>query len=216
MKIKLFFLFFFLTCSLLAEFDYKRKPRSFNIVFFNNWEIYVDKSLTSPSPEMEKKTLKLLRKTLTDAEKILPKGFLLLLKKSELKFFIMNDKYSLNEGMSYVRNNQSSWDNSFPRRMETSVVIHNPYDFVAFERRSTRNIIHELAHFYHLDVLGLSYNPIWNNFNRAQKIYKGSYAGRNHLEYFAETSADFFLRRKLLEQRDPTTARFMKLVWATK
>ena len=199
-----------------ARHNYKTPVRDFSLTVDNGWPIYTDKHLSLFSPETEAKALTVLKSALKEVEEILPKSCTKLAKKKNLKFFIMYDKFDSREGMAYIRNNQSSWDKSVTKKMNISIIVHNPKDFIASKEGALHSTIHEVAHFYHLENYGASYEPIWRCFILTKEKYEGQYAGLNHMEYFAETSTWFFSNRLELTKNDPLTTEMLRHLWKEK
>lgn len=207
--------FFWLVSSASsAKYNYKIPVRDFSLSTHHGWHVNIDKLL---SPETEAEVLAVLKPILKEMKEILPEHCIKLAKKKNLKFFIMYDRFNSRKGMSYIRNNQSNWDRGITKQMNISIIIHNPKNFASSLKEDARhNIIHEIAHFYHLENYGASYEPIWRCFLLNKRKYEGQYAAVNHMEYFAETSALFFSRPYQLAKDDPFTTELLRGLWKKK
>ena len=109
-------------------------------------------------------------------------------------------------GMEFFRPNQHRWDKRINSHVDKGIAVPSAYSYMAAPaNKPTRKsitvpiLIHELAHYRH--VVLLKNNKIYNNkikraYNNAMRnipTYKGSYASRNDLEYFAEISMSYLL-----------------------
>ncbi|MBN9118411.1 MAG: hypothetical protein J0I06_04480 [Planctomycetes bacterium] len=124
-------------------------------------------------------------------------------------------------------------DNGYNPDKAGCVEINNLTNFVKWSREAQPwMVLHELAHAYHLHVLGEKYAPLEAAYKQAmeRKLYdsveylgrekKKAYATTNPAEYFAELSEAYFGKndfapytRAELEKHDPIGFELMKKAW---
>jgi len=103
-------------------------------------------------------------------------------------------------GMEFIRKNTHLWDNRINSYVDKAIIIPRAYSYSFDAEESLAYIVHEMAHYRHVVMLGEhgSYNKkIKAAYTKALRNpkYRGTYAATNHLEYFAETSMAYLLKK---------------------
>tara|TARA_Y100000593_G_scaffold49908_1_gene94032 strand:+ start:2720 stop:3367 length:648 start_codon:yes stop_codon:yes gene_type:complete len=183
--------------------------------FSSDWSIYVDRDLYRLEPDLEKKGLPNLREALKSINKILPPGFIKFAQKDGLKIFVSPSRKVFNRtGMFFVPAEDSTFSTGLERIMNKSVVIVDRSIF--FDQKMLKYyLIHELAHYYHFNIIGYSNREIISNYSLIKRDpnYKIMYATRDHLEYFAELSAMYFTMKEDLLKMDKRGVILMEKLW---
>ena len=183
-----------------------------------NWQVFVDTELVSENPKVEKVGLRNLKKALEKINRDLPKHFIDFARRDGVKIFILPEEKVFNRtGMFFVPKSSGSFDTGLERIVNNAIVI---VDGSLFMEPDTLlyYLIHELAHYRHLSVLGYTNESIYSKYHMAKndKNYKiATYALNNHLEYFAELSAMFFTKREDLRTIDGGAFSLIEKLWAT-
>jgi len=120
-------------------------------------------------------------------------------KKNKYKIYL----YSLPStrgGMEFIRKNTHLWDRRINSYVDKAIIIPRAYSYSFDAEESLAYIVHEMAHYRHIVMLGEygSYNKkIKAAYTKALQNpkYRGTYAATNHLEYFAETSMAYLLKK---------------------
>ena len=184
----------------------------------SDWIVYIDSDLAKLRPDAEKKGLPKLKESLSLIEKRLPKIFLEDAREKGLKIFITSSsKVGGRHGMFFVPKNNSDWSRNHERIMDNSIIIEYKSIFMKSSNFSYY-LIHEFAHYYHLGSLGYANEYIWRKYRLSSKDpnYKATYAMNNHMEFFAELSAMFFMMPKDLDKMDKDGADLMRYLWGPK
>jgi len=182
------------------------------------WIVSIDKDFFRLEPKLKKEGLPNLEKALSDINKILPKSFCEFAKRDGLKIFISPSYKVYNRvGMFFVPPEDGSFSTGLERVMSKSIVIVDKSIFMDL-KNLRYYLIHELAHYYHFRVVGYGNKEVWRKFalSKGNPDYKIPYAvNRNHMEFFAELSAMFFVMRGDLEKMDKEGVILMKRLWST-
>jgi len=119
-------------------------------------------------------------------------------------------------------------------RWENVIVIYSANNLMYLDGLWTKKaLMHELAHARHLNKWPENYEPIVSTYRNAMalglyrnvkdnkgKMLQESYAIKNHLEYFAELSAIYFVggnyypfNRAVLKEYDNAGANLLSALW---
>ena len=197
--------------------SYAAKVNLYNKHIVSDWTVYVDSDLASVRP-IEKEYLPKLKIGLDNIEKKLPKLFMSTVRDSGLKIFVTSyNNVGVRRGLFFIPKNNSDWSRNFERLMDNSIIIEYKSIFMKPSNFSYY-LIHEFAHYYHNDILGYSNEYIWRKYHisKMDPNYKATYAMNNHLEFFAELSAMFFMMPKDLAKLDNDGVNLMKFLWSDK
>jgi dipeptidyl-peptidase-4 len=183
------------------------------------WNVHVDEDIFKLEPKFKKEGLPNLKKALIYINKTLPKEFCDFAKKDGLKIFISPSYKMYNRtGMFFVPPEDGSFSTGLERIMSKSVVIIDKSIFMD-SKNFTYYLIHELAHYYHFRVVGYNNREILMKFGIAKRDanYKIPYAiNYNHMEFFAELSAMYFIMRGDLNSMDKEGVILMSRLWSKK
>ena len=106
-------------------------------------------------------------------------------------------------GMEFIRDNQHRWDKRMNAHVNKGIIIPRAYTYITkrYEEEGFVYLLHEMAHYRHVGMLGEVGGRYDNEIRRAYSNslrnprYKGTYARENHLEYFAEISMAYLLKK---------------------
>jgi len=106
-------------------------------------------------------------------------------------------------GMEFIRDNQHRWDKRVNAHVNKGIIIPRAYTYITkrYEEEGFVYLLHEMAHYRHVVMLGEVGGRYDNEIRRAYSNslrnprYKGTYARKNHLEYFAEISMAYLLKK---------------------
>jgi len=109
-------------------------------------------------------------------------------------------------GMEFIRDNQRSWDKRLNVYVNKGIIMPRAYAYTKIDQREAglAYLLHEIAHYRHVVMLGESGSRrdmmIRVAYNKAMKnpLYRGTYASKNHLEYFAEASIAYLLKENTI------------------
>ena len=104
-------------------------------------------------------------------------------------------------GMEFIRDNQHRWDKRVNAHVNKGIIIPRAYTYITkrYEEEGFVYLLHEMAHYRHVVMLGEVGGRYDNEIRRAYSNslrnprYKGTYARKNHLEYFAENFHGIFV-----------------------
>jgi len=197
--------------SNLTSFKYK-KIDQFDFLF------------TEENPEGEL----FIKGMILDAKRRMPSHLFKHAKDKKLKIILVKNRTGKNLGAEYVRSNQSEWDGRVNKHFNRSILFLDIDAFIKNKRYALTTFVHELSHFYHLEVkkeMDGEINKAFLNAVRAGK-YKNSYASKNKNEYFAEISSayfsDFGVKLKFpfsagdLKRYDPVGFELCRKIWGDK
>jgi hypothetical protein len=120
-------------------------------------------------------------------------------------------------GMFFLPDNNTQWSNKYEKIMDLSIVINNGKEFVE-KKDSLNSLIHEFAHFYHIDYLGISNPVIYNCYKFSQKkgLYTSHYSMVSPAEFFAEMSVFYFTERERFARLDKDNFAAVRFLWGEK
>lgn len=188
--------------------NFRIPARSYNQVG-NKFSIYVEQDLFRGDRQLADAAIQKLENSLDAVFATLPQLPATKLKK--LNFYLMWGEKSPNggrkSGMAYFRAGKPSSHPNLDTRWDNVIVIYSAPNLMYLDTLWTNKaLMHELAHAWHLNNWKQQHPPIINAYQNAKqkrlyrnvKDYKGrqiaeAYALKNHLEYFAELSAIYFV-----------------------
>lgn len=185
------------------------------------WTVYVQKDLTSDTPELARDALRLLEVKLYEIVRCMPPKALAELRKIPI-WMSVRDVHGRHPCACYHPDKGWLKDNGYNADMAGAVEISNASTFLKWSHAQPSMVLHELAHGYHHRVLGHHNARVRAAFKRAAegKSYESvlQYGGRttrhyalnNDQEYFAELTEAYFgtndyypFIRPELKQHDP-------------
>ena len=184
-----------------------------------NWQVFVDADLVNENPKVEKVGLPNLKRALEKINRDLPRHFINFARRDGVKIFILPaEKVFDRTGMFFVPKSSGSFDTGLEGIVNNAIVI---VDRSLFMEPDTLlyYLIHELAHYRHLSILGYTNKSIYSKYHMAKndKNYKiAAYALNNHLEYFAELSAMFFTMKEDLRKIDKGAIPLIGKLWGVR
>lgn len=106
-------------------------------------------------------------------------------------------------GMEFIRDNQHRWDKRLNAYVNEGIIIPRAHVYSTYGQREAGFVylLHEIAHYRHVVMIkenGRGYDRMIRvEYNKAMRnpLYRGTYASKNYLEYFAETSMAYLLKR---------------------
>ncbi len=216
--------------------DFNHPPREYVTHELHGWLVFVEKQLTDEAPELAGKSLARLEGKLAAAVALLPAAALPDLR--SLKVFLLYGPRSRgggrDNGLEYFRASDPKHHDWLDRRMGRSVVIYDAANFAAIsEQWAIRALVHEFGHAQHLEHWPEDRADIFDAWDQAVKAgrfrevheedrhtHNPNYAARNHLEYFAELTATYFVGveyfprdRAGLERYDPVGYALIENLW---
>ena len=223
---------------LLAEVDFQHPTRDY-IFLDGDWDIYYEASMEKANLRLAKESVAKLKKTLRAIEKSLPSGSLPELQ--TLNIFLMWGEASPNggkkSGMRFVRRGETTNRPHYDSRWEHSVVIYSAENLMYLtDMWAKKALMHEFAHAWHITHWPEKYSEIvipWKNAisknlytnvdDYKDRVIESAYARKNHLEYFAELSAMYFVggnyypyNKEQLHSYDPDGTEMVKKLWKEK
>ncbi len=198
----------------------------------NGWKVMIGAELTSNHPEIEQRTLDLLRVKLFDITRVVPPDALKRLREVTI-WLEFNDKAfpcaCYHPSADWLR------DNGINPDKVKGVEIANASNFLKWSIEQPWMVLHELAHSYHDRVLGFDNPEVKAAYDAALKSHsydailringhvERAYAMTNEQEYFAEDSEAYFgtndfypFVRAELQQHDPRMFELLQKVWCDK
>lgn len=175
----------------------------------SNYKIFIERDLVEGDSKLAEQATEKLETTLKEIFAVLPE--VPANKLSQLTFYVMwgesSPKGGRKSGMSYIRPGEPNNYAYLDTRWENVIVIYSAKNLMYLDSLwSKKALMHELAHAWHLNNWPEDYEPIVNAYRKAKdlglyrdvkdnkgKIIKEAYAIKNHLEYFAELSAMYFV-----------------------
>ena len=192
-----------------APVDFNHPPRDYVAHPIHGWSVLVEKQLVDESPKLAKRALERLEAKLTTAAAVLPAAALPDLRK--LKIFLMVGSKATgggrNNGLEYFRAEAPRITTGSIHGWAESIVIFDAENYVKLsDSWAIKALVHEFGHAQHLEHWPEDRADIYNTWDHAMHagLYqtvreedKGThapnYAAQNHLEYFAELTAIYFV-----------------------
>jgi hypothetical protein len=106
-------------------------------------------------------------------------------------------------GMEFIRDGQYLWDKRMSAYVNRGIIVPRALFYIRQNQKENGAVylLHEIAHYRHVVMIGENgrgYDKvIRTEYNKAMRnpLYRGTYASKNHLEYFAEISMAYLLRK---------------------
>jgi hypothetical protein len=191
-----------------GKFNFRIPARQYESVG-SNYTVFIERDLLEGDAKLATQATQKLEATLTEIFSVLPQTPAKKLR--QLTFYLMWGEGSPNggrkSGMSYIRPGEPKNYPYLAPRWENVIVIYSAKNLMYLDALwSKKALMHELAHAWHLTNWPENYDPIVSAYRNAKdlglyrnvkdnkgKIIKEAYAIKNHLEYFAELSAIYFV-----------------------
>ena len=211
-------------------------PREYVTREMGKWIVLVEKELVDEEPDLAERALARFEKLLGKAFEAFPSSARAPL--DRLRFFLMYGEKSKrggrNNGLEYFQRTAPEHYKQLDSRMASSVLVYSAtnWDWLP-ESRALKALVHELSHAYHLEQweeLRPDIYDVWQNAKNLglyrnvededRKVLEQGYALQNHLEYFAELSAIYFVggyykpfTREELQKYDPAGYALIRKIW---
>jgi hypothetical protein len=191
-----------------GKVNYRIPSRQYDSVG-SSYQVFIERDLVEGNAKLASQATQKLEATLKEIFFVLPESPAK--KLSQLRFYVMwgedSPKGGRESGMSYFRLGEPKNYPYLDTRWENVVVIYSAKNLMYLDALwSKKALMHELAHAWHLNNWPENYEPILRAYRNANdlglyrnvtdnkgKIIKEAYAIKNHLEYFAELSAIYFV-----------------------
>jgi len=106
-------------------------------------------------------------------------------------------------GMEFIRDGQYRWDKRMTAYVNRGIIIPRARFYLRYNQRENGLVylLHEMAHYRHVVMIeenGRGYDRmIQVEYRKAMRnpLYRGTYASKNYLEYFAEISMAYLLKK---------------------
>jgi hypothetical protein len=205
--------------------NYRVPTRQYDLVG-TSYKVYVERDLHTGDSQLADAATQKLEINLKEIFSVLPQKPTKQL--SQLTFYLMQGEGSPKGGQK--PNNYSHLD----PRWENAIVIYSAKNLMYLDSLWSRKaLMHELAHAWHLNNWPENYEPIVGAYRNAKEkglyrdvkdsrgnFIKEAYAIKNHLEYFAELSAIYFVggnyfpeSRARLHNYDITGFNMINIAW---
>jgi hypothetical protein len=216
--------------------DFNHPPREYVMHAAQGWEILMEKQLEDEAPDLAKRALTRLEKKLGEMAAVLPAEALPDLRR--VKIFLMYGPKAKaggrSSGLEYFRPGAAKHQAWLDPRMAPSVVIFNAANYATLsEFWAIKALVHEFGHAQHLEHWPENRADIYEAWDHAMKagLYQSlrpedkgthypNYAAQNHLEYFAELTAAYFVGINYfpkdgagLKAYDPTGYALIEKLW---
>ena len=220
-----------------GKIDYRIPERQYESVGAN-YTVFIEHDLLEGDARLATQATQKLEATLTEIFSVLPQ--VPAQKLCQLTFYLMwgeaSPKGGRKSGMSYIRPGEPKNYSYLDPRWENVIVVYSAKNLMYLDSLwSKKALMHELAHAWHLNNWPENYEPIVSAYRNAKdlglyrnvkdskgKIIKEAYAIKNHLEYFAELSAIYFVGgnyfpfdREALRINDGLGVRILDLLWGS-
>ena len=172
--------------------------RNYSETTFNGLKIVIHSSITN-NKEVTFKCVKAWQKNLSTLSKICP-DVINSFANNGYKIYLYRLPSSRG-GMEFIRDGQNSWDKRLNIYVNKGIIIPRAYMYSSppHDKQGLVYLLHEMAHYKHVVTLGESGKN--NSEIKAAYLnslgipkYAGTYARKNHLEYFAEISVAYLLK----------------------
>lgn len=219
-----------------APVDFNHPPRDYVTYTQQGWEVLVERQLADEDPVTAKATLVRVEKKLGEIAALLPPATLPDLRK--LKVFILYGTKAKaggrDSGLEYFRTDAPTHHHWLDARMGRSIVIFNAANYLKLtEQWALKSLVHEFGHAQHLEHWPEDHPNIYDAWKAAVKAGRyqtvceedkdthfPNYAAQNHLEYFAELTAMYFVGanyfprdRAGLKAYDPAGYALIEKLW---
>jgi hypothetical protein len=219
-----------------APVNFSDPPREYETVQLGPWKALVEKQLLAEQPALAKRALAKLERQLGELFAVLPRQSHEDLRKLTLllMYGVAAKGGGRNNGLEYFQKDAPKHREHLDPRMASAILIYSAenYDWLPAER-ALKALAHEFGHAYHLEhwpELRADIHDAWENAvkaglyrnvkDRNGKVVKEGYAIRNHLEYFAELTAVYFVggyyypfTREELRKYDPHGYALIERLW---
>ena len=212
--------------------------RGYVIRDLGRWTLYVERQLVEEDPQLAQRAEERLSTLLNQILDVIPVPSHARL--GSLRLFLMHGVESRyggrNNGLEYFAATAPEHYAHLDSRMASAILIYSATNWVWLpESRAKKALMHECAHAWHLEQWPELKPEIYDAWEHAMdlKLYQGvkdengqllerAYAVQNHLEYFAELSAIYFVggyyhpfTREELRAYDPTGYNMIQQLWGT-
>lgn len=219
-----------------APVDFNHPPRAYVTQQRSGWTVLVEKQLADEAPELAEATLQRLETKLHEAVKALPADAVKNLR--HVKIFLMYGPQATaggrTNGLEYFRAVAPKFHDWLDPRMASSIVIYSADNYSKLsDLWAIKALVHEFGHAQHLEHWPEQRADIFDTWERAiqsglyQEVHEkdkdahmSNYAAQNHLEYFAELSAIYFVganyfpyNRAGLKKYDPAGYKLIEKLW---
>lgn len=216
--------------------DFNHPPRDYAAHELHGWSVLVEKQLADEAPELANAALARLEEKLGQAAAALPAAALPDL--LEVKIFLMYGSRATaggrNSGLEYFRAVAPEHRTGLDPRMGSSIVVYSAENYAKLpELWALKALVHEFGHAQHLEHWPEDRADIYDAWDHAMKngLYQvvrdedqdahvPNYAAQNHLEYFAELTAMYFVggnyfpkNRAGLKAYDPAGYALVEKLW---
>jgi hypothetical protein len=200
------------------------------------WDVHIEKELVDRAPELARDALARLERKLAATAAALPAAALPDLRR--LKIFSMYGPKAKAggraEGLEYFAADAALHQDWLDPRMERSIVIYSAANYTRIsEFWALKALVHEFGHARHLEHGPEDRADIHDTWSHALAVglyqvvreedrgtHRPNYAAQNHLEYFAELTAMYFVGanyfprdRAGLKAYDPAGHALVEAVW---
>ena len=219
--------------------DFNHPPRNYVTLQMHGWSVLVEKQLSDESPKLAEQTLRRLRNELSQIAGVLPVAALPKLR--QLKIFVLYGDDATgggrDNGLEYYRSDAPRHHQWLDPRMGSSIVIFDAANYRNLsDLWATKSLVHEFGHAQHLEHFPEDHAEIYDTWKSAmdkglynvvrdedQQKHMPNYAAQNHLEYFAELTAFYFVggnyfpyNRARLKTHDPRGYKLVEKIWNIK
>jgi len=220
----------------LPPVNFNHPPRDYETHSARGWTVFVEKQLAVEAPELARRALRRLDRTLGEAIVVLPESARPRLQR--LTLFLMYGVASTaggrDNGLEYFQATAPQHYPNLDPRMASSIVIYSAANYVWISRFwALKALVHECAHAHDLEQWPEFRRDIYEAWQHAEKLglYRNvkddagatlekAYAAQNHLEYFAEISCAYFVgcnyapfNRAELKAYDPVGYALVEKLW---
>jgi len=216
--------------------DFNHPPREYVASQAHGWSILVEKQLVDEASELADKALARLKSNLDKMAGLFPKSALPDLRR--VKVFLMYGPRATaggrGNGLEYFQRTAPKHYDWLDPRMGSSIAVFCAENYTQLsDSWALKSLVHEFAHAQHLEHWPEARADIYDTWERAVKaglyqtvrpedkdVFNPNYAARNHLEYFAELSAMYFVGveyfprdRAGLKAYDPAGYALIEKLW---
>ncbi len=189
--------------------DFNHPPREYAEREVHGWTVLVEKQLLDDAPDVAATAQERLKKKLAEAAAALPAATLPDLRK--VKIFLMHGPKAAaggrDNGLEYFQRHAPQHFDWLDPRMGSSIVIFHAENYVSLsDLWALKSLVHEFGHAHHLEHWPEDRGDIYDTWEHALKAglyqvvrdedreaFMPNYAAQNHLEYFAELTAMYFV-----------------------
>lgn len=219
--------------------NYRQPPREYRVFSTNGWTIEVEKQLLTDNQRIADKAVSRLARKLNEVVEMLPAASRKRI--VNRRIFLMYGPKAKNDGRDngaeYFQPHAAAHFKDIDLRWGGNVAVYCAENYARLsELWSTKVLVHELAHAYHLEQWpedqpdicraykdAMDHKLYHNIKDRKGKTHETVYAVQNPLEYFAELSCMYFggcdyppYNRKELKAYDPEGYAMIQKMWNVK